>query len=135
MTDKNTATLEESELEIVSSRVFDAPRELVFRAFTDPDHLKHWWGPKGFTNTFREFDPRPGGIWSFVMHGPDGADYPNKHIFVEIVKPDGIVLRHVSSPKFLMVITLADAAGKTRVAWRMLFETAEQYAKMRPICV
>ena len=60
--------------EIVSIRVFDFPRELVFNAWTDPEHLVHWWGPKGFTNTFHEFDLRPGGIWRFVMHGPDGRD-------------------------------------------------------------
>ena len=51
-----------------NSRVFDAPRERVFRAWTDPEHLKQWWGPKGFTNTFHEFDMRPGGHWRFVMH-------------------------------------------------------------------
>jgi uncharacterized protein YndB with AHSA1/START domain len=135
MTEKATATLEASAREIVSARVFDAPRELVFRAFTDPDDLKHWWGPKGFTNTFREFDPRPGGVWSFIMHGPDGTDYPNKHVFVEVVKPEKIALQHLSSPKFQMTITLAEAARKTRLTWRMLFETAEVCAKMKPLCV
>ena len=61
--------------EIVSTRVLDAPRELVFRAFSDPDLLARWWGPEGFTNTFHEFDLRPDGAWRFVMHGPDGTDY------------------------------------------------------------
>jgi uncharacterized protein YndB with AHSA1/START domain len=76
-----------SDREIVTTRVFDAPRELVFKAWTDPDHLAQWWGPKGFTNTFQEFDMRPGGIWRFVMHGPDGVDHKNKSVFVEVVKP------------------------------------------------
>ena len=67
-----------SDREIVTTRVFDAPRELVFKAWTDPDHLAKWWGPKGFTNTFQEFDMRPGGVWRFIMHGPDGVDYKNK---------------------------------------------------------
>lgn len=58
--------------EIVATRILDAPREVVFRAFTDPDRLAHWWGPKGFTNTFHQFDPRPGGKWRFVMCGPAG---------------------------------------------------------------
>ena len=56
--------------EVTATRIFDAPRALVWRAFTDPDHLKHWWGPNGFTCTFHEFDLRPGGAWHFIMHGP-----------------------------------------------------------------
>lgn len=74
-----------SEREPVTSRVLEAPRERVFRAFSDPAHLERWWGPKGFTNTFHEFDLRPGGNWRFVMHGPDGADFPNESVFVEVV--------------------------------------------------
>ncbi len=88
-----------SDREIVSTRVFDAPRERVFQAWTDPEHLARWWGPKGFTNTFHEFDPRPGGVWGFVMHGPDGVDYKNRSVFVEIVKPERIVFDHVSGPR------------------------------------
>ncbi len=84
--------------EIVSTRILDAPRERVFKAFADPDHLMHWWGPKGFSNTFHEFDFRPGGTWRFVMHGPDGIDYQNKSVFVEIVMPERIVFAHVSGP-------------------------------------
>ena len=57
--------------EFSNSRVFNVPREFVFKAWTDPNHLCQWWGPKGFTNTFQEFDMRPGGHWHFVMHGPD----------------------------------------------------------------
>ena len=64
--------------EIVSGRVIDAPRRKVFKAFADPTHLARWWGPKGFRNTFEEFDFRPGGTWRFTMHGPDGVDYQNK---------------------------------------------------------
>lgn len=67
-----------ADLQIVSTRVFDFPRDLVFGAWTDPAHLAHWWGPKGFTNSFHEFDLRPGGNWRFVMHGPDGVDYRNQ---------------------------------------------------------
>ena len=60
---------------IVTTRVFDAPRELVFEAWTNPKHLVQWWGPHGFTTTIRAIDVRPGGVWRFVMHGPDGVDY------------------------------------------------------------
>ncbi len=55
---------------ITSSRIVNAPRELVFMAWTDPQHLQNWWGPKGFTNTFHEFDLAPGGRWKYTMHGP-----------------------------------------------------------------
>ena len=74
-----------SEREIVTTRVIDAPRERVFKAWTDPEHLAQWWGPKGFTNTFQEFDMRPGGAWRFVMPGPDGVDY--KNVFVNPFGP------------------------------------------------
>ena len=74
--------------EIVAARVFDAPRELVFDAWTDPEHVAQWWGPNGFTNTIHEMDVRPGGVWRFVMHGPDGVDYNNKIVYIEVVKPE-----------------------------------------------
>ena len=66
---------------IVTTRLVDAPRDLVFEAWSDVEHLKHWWGPNGFTTTTSEFDFRPGGVWRFVMHGPDGTDYPNLIVF------------------------------------------------------
>ena len=110
--------------EIISSRIINATREKVFRAFSDPDHLKNWWGPKGFKNTFSEFDLRPGGNWRFVMHGPDGTDYPNQSLFLEIVDAERIVFKHVSAPSFKMTITFEDLQGKTKVTWQMLFETA-----------
>lgn len=73
--------------EIVISRLIHAPRELVFKVWTDPKHVAHWWGPNGFTNTIHEMDVRPGGVWRFIMHGPDGVDYPNKIVYKEVVKP------------------------------------------------
>lgn len=118
--------------EIVSTRVFDAPRELVFRAWTDPAHLSQWWGPKGFTNTFEEFDPRPGGHWRFVMHGPDGRDYPNHSIFREIAPPERIVFDHLSGHRFRVTATFEDLGGKTRLTWRMLFETTPEFEAARP---
>src|SRR5262245_45640054 len=89
-----------SDRELHTSRLLDAPRERVFRAFSDPTHLARWWGPKGFTNTFREFDFRAGGAWRFVMHGPNGADFQNESVFVEVRPPEQVVLRHVSKPHF-----------------------------------
>jgi uncharacterized protein YndB with AHSA1/START domain len=115
-----------SEREIVTARLFDAPRERVFKAWIDPVHLAQWWGPKGFTNTFEEFDLRPGGNWRFVMHGPNGVDYKNHSVFVEIVKAERIVLEHVSGPQFQVTATFAEQAGKTRLTFRMLFKSAAQ---------
>lgn len=118
--------------EIVSSRVFAAAREVVFRAFTDPDRLARWWGPKGFTNTFQEFDPRPGGAWRFVMHGPDGTDYPLAKDFVEVVPGERIVLQQLGGlHRFRMAMTFADEGGGTRVTWRMRFESAAEGDRVR----
>lgn len=128
----DTATTAEalSDREIVLTRVFDAPRELVFAAFTDPQHLDQWWGPKGFTNTTSEIDVRPGGVWRYVMHGPDGTDFPNKVVYVEIVKPERLVYdngwdREGAEPDFRTTVTFEEEDGKTRLTMRMLFPTAE----------
>ncbi len=132
MTDKSSSlTPVSADREIVSSRVFDAPRERVFNAFSDPDQLAQWWGPKGFTNTFHEFDMRPGGIWRFVMHGPNGVDYPNKSVFVEVVKPERIVFDHVVAPLFRMTMTFDAQAGKTLLTWRMCFASNAECDKLR----
>jgi uncharacterized protein YndB with AHSA1/START domain len=72
---------EHSERQIVTERVFNASRETVFSAWTHPELLKQWWDPKGFTNTFHEFDLRAGGHWKFTMHGPDGGNYANEKIW------------------------------------------------------
>jgi uncharacterized protein YndB with AHSA1/START domain len=110
-------------LEIVSKRTFDAPREVVFEAFCNPQHLPHWWGPKGFTNTFKTFEPRAGGAWRFTMHGPDGATYDLEKRFIEVVSPERVVLQHLQSMhNFRMDMTFADAGGKTELTWRMVFE-------------
>jgi uncharacterized protein YndB with AHSA1/START domain len=119
---------------IVSTRIFNVPRELLFEMFSNPDHLVHWWGPKGFTNTFHEFDLRPGGAWRFVMYGPDGAEYQMDKRFIEIVKPERIVLDHVQAMHcFRMTMTFEDDPGGTRLTWWMLFEIAEENTKLRSV--
>ena len=126
----------ESDREVVSTRDFSAPRDLVFKAFSDPTWLVHWWGPKGFTNTFQMFDLRPGGLWRFVMHGPDGVDYANESVFVEIVKPERIVFRHLRPiHEFQMTITFVEQDGKTRLEWRMLFPSAAECATVKMYAV
>jgi|SRR5215510_16077294 len=80
--------LDQDPCAIITQREFDAPRALVFEVWTDPNHLAQWWGPQGFTTTTSAFDMRVGGVWRFVMHGPDGRDYQNRITFDEIVKPE-----------------------------------------------
>ncbi|HJY16118.1 MAG TPA: SRPBCC family protein [Xanthobacteraceae bacterium] len=114
---------------IIGMREFDAPRELVFSAFTDPTHLARWWGPNGFTTTTSSFDLRPGGVWRFVMHGPDGRDYQNRITFEEVVRPERLVYRHgggddVEPVQLRQTITFEDLGGRTRITWRGDFPSA-----------
>src|SRR5258706_2724536 len=74
--------------------VFDAPRELVWKVWTEPEHIGMWWGPDGFTTTTHKMEVKAGGVWRFVMHGPDGRDYQNKITFIEVVKPERLVYKH-----------------------------------------
>ncbi len=127
--DNSAETL--SDREFANSRVFDAPPERVFKAWTDPNHLGQWWGPKGFTNTFEEFDIRPGGHWRFVMHGPDGTNHKNHSIFVEVVEPERIVFNHISGPKFQVTAACAEQAGKTELTFRMLFESVAECERIK----
>jgi uncharacterized protein YndB with AHSA1/START domain len=76
-----------SDREIVMTRVFDAPRELVFKAYTDPSLIPQWWGPRGFTTTVDQMDVRPGGVWRFVQRGPDGSEYAFNGVYREIAPP------------------------------------------------
>lgn len=80
-----------SEWDLILTRTFDAPRELVFRVWTDPVHVEQWWGPKGFTNPRCEVDARAGGRIHIDMRAPDGAVYPMKAIFEEVREPERIV--------------------------------------------
>ncbi len=122
MTD--TALDDTSDREIVVTRVFDAPRALVFKAWTDPKHLAHWWGPNGFSITTHAMEFRPGGSWRFTMHGPDGRDYKNEQVYVEITEPERLIYRHVPAPQFQTTVTFEDDGGKTRLTARMVFESA-----------
>ena len=115
--------------ELVFTRVLDAPRDLVFRAWTDPRHIVHWWGPNGFTNTIHEMDVRPGGVWRFVMHGPDGVDYGNRITYIEVVPPERLVYAHGSDvendpAQFNVAVTFADQGGRTRLTMRVVFASA-----------
>ncbi len=112
--------------EIVATRVVDAPREHVFEMFTDRQHVARWWGPKGFTSTIDEMDVRPGGVWRFVMHGPDGIDYKNKIVYDEIARPERLVYTHTGGAQFQATATFTSYGEKTVLAMRMLFESSRE---------
>jgi uncharacterized protein YndB with AHSA1/START domain len=118
-----------SDREIVFRRVLDAPRELVWKVWSDPRHIHEWWGPVGFTTTTQEFSFVEGGVWRSVMHGPDGTDYPTRIVFREIVEPSRLVYENgwdlPGAPlDFTMVCELVAEGAKTRFSMRMIFADA-----------
>ncbi len=137
--------------EIVSERVFDAPRGLVFRAWSEPERLARWWGPKGFTNRFHAFDFRPGGEWRFTMTGPDGARYENRCVFAQISEPERIVFDHLEPVHSFRVTAdfeevremrpgkereTGDRAGAgTKITFRMVFEDAAECQRSKPYII
>jgi uncharacterized protein YndB with AHSA1/START domain len=122
--------------EIVSSRIVNASQKLVFRAWAEPDHLKNWWGPAGFTNTFNEFDFRVRGKWSFIMHGPDKGNYPNECEFIKIEEPTLIAWKRHSKPLFQILATFEEVSSdKTKIVFKMLFNSVEECSKLKPFVV
>ena len=120
--------------ELVMERVFDAPRALVWRAFTEPERLKQWWGPKGWTLPVCKLDLQPGGVWHYCMRGPDGEEGWGRAVYREIVEPERIVYTDAFSdvdgsvadgmPQMLITVEFADHDGKTKVISRTRFASA-----------
>jgi uncharacterized protein YndB with AHSA1/START domain len=115
------------------SRVFDAPRALVWKAWTDPEQVARWWGPDGFTVEIHTMDVRPGGTWHLTMHGPDGAQYPNKSVFKEVVKPERIVFAHAGGrvggkgAHFVSTWSFRDVGeNRTELEIYMVFDTVAE---------
>lgn len=134
-----------SDRDFVISRVFDAPRELVWKAWTEPQHLARWWGPRDFTNPVCVQDVRPGGAYRIVMRSPEGVDYPLTGVYCEIVVPERLVMtidcsehpdawhdlvnpsRNKGKKPFLemlQTVTFENLAGKTKLTIRTRFESA-----------
>lgn len=116
----NTPSNKFAERELTITRVFDAPRALVFKVWTDPKHLAQWWGPHGFTNPVCEWDVRPGGRIRVDMRGPDGTVYPMSGVYQEIIEPERLVfmtaaLDRAGNPMFeiLNTVTFTEHAGRT----------------------
>jgi uncharacterized protein YndB with AHSA1/START domain len=134
MAAKNSPATQPAEPMLVITRVFDAPRSLVFKAWTDPEHFVRWWGPKGFTVPFCKIDLRPGGVMHFCMRSPEGRDFWNKGVFREVVEPSLLVstdffsdeegnlvqpAHYGMSPDWpsatLVTVTFAEHDGKTKL--------------------
>jgi len=118
----SNAAAKPGERELVITRVFDAPRALVFKVWTDPKHLAQWWGPKGFTNPVCEVDARVGGAWRIVMRSPDGVEYPGGGVYREIVEPERLVFTNIATDTEgnplldgLTTVTFAEHGSKTKL--------------------
>jgi uncharacterized protein YndB with AHSA1/START domain len=132
----------ENDRTYVMERVFDAPRELVFEAYSTAEHLENWWGPKGWTLPFCEVDFRPGGTWLYCMKGPVGSEDGEmmeswgKAVYQEIIEPERIVYKDTfvdsdgsrveGTPEMLITVEFVEEKGKTRLISKTLFESAEQ---------
>ena len=122
MAARSSGAVGSAQRELTITRIFDAPCELVFKAWTDPKHVAQWWGPRGFTNPVCEMDLRPGGSFRIVMRAPDGVDHPMTGVFREIVEPERLVFTNVAlgekgNPVLegLTTVTFAEHGGKTKL--------------------
>ena len=130
MSEKNKSVSNTEDREIKISRLLNAPIELVWHVWTNPDHIKNWWGPNGFSNTISKMEVKPGGEWNLIMHGPDGVDYVNKSVFTEVIKFKKIVYEHISHPKFVATIEFESLNNQTELSWHMLFESKDQFIQV-----
>jgi uncharacterized protein YndB with AHSA1/START domain len=121
-----------SDLELVITRTFDAPRKLVFKLWTQAEHLAHWWGPEGFTLPSCEIDLRPGGAYRFQMRGPDGDDHWLQGVFHEVVESERLVMAgfwadsegNPKGPTTVITVTFEEHAGKTVLTFHQaIFES------------
>jgi uncharacterized protein YndB with AHSA1/START domain len=132
MSAKNSSVTESSQQELTITRLFNAPRELVFKVWIDPKHLAQWWGPKGFTNPVCELDVRPGGAILIHMTGPDGVVYPTRGVFHEIVAPERLVFTTSAfedadgTPQLEVynTVTFAEDNGKTKLTLHAVVVTS-----------
>lgn len=128
---------ETEDRELLMERVFAAPRATVWRAFTQPEHLAHWWGPNGFRTTYHEYDLRPGGTAKYTMHGPDGRDWPNKVWFLEVDAPARLVYDHgdFERPWFHVTVVFEQRDDRTLLRMRTLFATAAECEQAKTYAV
>jgi uncharacterized protein YndB with AHSA1/START domain len=120
------------ENKVENKRELPYPPELVYKAWADPEVMKKWWGPTGFTNTFHKFELKPGGRWIITMHGPDGKDYPNESAFLDIQPNKRLIIHHISQHEFYVIATFEPSGStKTTFTFRQIFESAEDLQKIK----
>jgi uncharacterized protein YndB with AHSA1/START domain len=132
MAEKSKTVFERpSDRETLFTRVFEAPRALVWRAWTDPERLAKWWGPDGFSITTHGMQFKVGGFWKLTMHGPDGRDYKNEIVYLEIKEPERIVYKHAgkagNEPVSFQTVVTFEAMDKnsTKLTMRQIFNAPE----------
>ncbi|MBE2218231.1 MAG: SRPBCC family protein [Ignavibacteria bacterium] len=135
MPENKNMSLSTTDKEVLVSRLINAPREKVFDAWIDPEKIINWWGPRGFKNTNIEMNVKPGGVWRYTMHGPDGVDYPNKIVYTEVVEPERLAYDQMGEGEFddisfRVLVTFEEEGDKTRVTMRSEFPTAEQLRRV-----
>lgn len=119
---------------IITKRNFDAPVELLYKAFSQSEHIQNWWGPDGFTNTFYEFDFREGGKWRFTMYGPDGKGYENESEFEAVKENELITLHHISKPEYKAEFNFSsNENNSSSLVWKMVFAEEKAYAALKDI--
>ena len=134
MAPKNETIVKRNGKEITYTRILNAPRELVWKVWTEPDHIKEWFGPDGFSITNKSMDVRAGASWIFTMHG-FGKDFPNKITFVEVVKPERLVYRHTGEIDthpvgFQVIVTFEKMGRATRITMHSVFSSAEEQDRL-----
>lgn len=116
---------------LIHTRLLNAPRELVWEVWTEPEHIKEWWGPSGFTLTHRSMEVQEGKTWDFIMHGM-GKDWDNKIEYLEVVKPSLLRYRHGDGKdgglRFTVSVTFEEEGDKTLLTMRSVFESEEVIA-------
>lgn len=121
--------------EIKITRIYDAPVKVVWQAWTDPAQVAQWWGPRGFTITTHSKNLKPGGIWHYTMHGPDGKDWPNKTLYHEVEECARLVYDHGATdetdPLFRVTVLFSEVKGKTKMDMTMTLPTPEQAEQTR----
>ena len=130
-----TVINETTNRELSITRLLNAPRELVWEVWTKAEHIANWWGPVGFTTTTHEMNVKPGGMWRFMMHSPDGRDYPNKIVFIEVVKPELLVYNHTGEDetediRFHVTVNFEKQGNKTKLTMRSMFESEEELIRV-----
>jgi uncharacterized protein YndB with AHSA1/START domain len=128
--------IDTAEREIIITRVFNAPRELVFEAFTNPKHVDHWYGPRGYSTKTSDMDVRPGGVWNFVMRHEQYGVFNNRIAYREVKRPSRLEYTHDSGvdgdpSAFEVTVTFEEMSGKTKVTMHSVFPSVAELERVK----